>query len=57
MKIERGYQSFFIHESKFDFCTIDLTDLDYVKEEDAYQIILLRIKALAFVTKSHKTTH
>ena len=57
-KIERGYQSFFIHESKFDFCTIDLTDLDYVKEEDAYQIILLRIKAfLAFGKNPIKPHH
>ena len=57
-KIERGYQSFFIHESKFDFCTIDLTDLDYLKEEDAYQIILLRIKAfLAFGKNPIKPHH
>ena len=57
-KIERGYQSFFIHESKYDFCTVDLTDLDFVKEEAAYQIILLRIKAfLAFGKNPIKPHH
>jgi len=57
-KIERGYQSFFSHESEFDFCTIDLTDLDYVKEEAAYQIILLQIKAfLAFGKNPIKPHH
>ena len=29
-KIERGYQSFFSGESDFDFCDIDLSDLDFV---------------------------
>ena len=57
-KIERGYQSFFSHESEFDFCTVDLTDLDHVKEEAAYQIILLRIKAfLAFGKNPIKPHH
>ena len=57
-KIERGYQSFFSHESKYDFCTVDLTDLDFVKEEAAYQIILLRIKAfLAFGKNPIKPHH
>ena len=57
-KIERGYQSFFSHESKYDFCTVDLTDLDFVKEEAAYQIILLRIKAfLAFGKNPIKLHH
>ena len=57
-KIERGYQSFFSHESEFDFCTVDLTDLDFVKEEAAYQIILLRIKAfLAFGKNPIKPHH
>ena len=57
-KIERGYQSFFSYQSEFDFCTVDLTDLDYVKEEAAYQIILLRIKAfLAFGKNPTKPHH
>ena len=57
-KIERGYQSFFSHENEYDFCTVDLTDLDFVKEEAAYQIILLRIKAfLAFGKNPIKLHH
>tara|TARA_B100001057_G_scaffold457820_1_gene506439 strand:- start:272 stop:1417 length:1146 start_codon:yes stop_codon:yes gene_type:complete len=57
-KIELGYQSFFNHESEFDFCTVDLSDLDFVKLEAAYQIILLRIKAfLAFGKNPIKQRH
>jgi deoxyadenosine/deoxycytidine kinase len=51
-KIERGYQSFFNGESDFDFCDIDLSDLDFVKGEAAYQIILLRIKAFLVYGKN-----
>ena len=57
-KIERGYQLFFNHDSEFDFCTVDLSDLDFVKVETAYQVILLRIKAfLAFGKNPIKPRH
>ena len=44
-KIDLGYKLFFDLENEFSCCEIDLSDLDFVKDEAAYQIILLRIKA------------
>ena len=57
-KIELGYQLFFNNKSEFEFCTIDLSDLDFDKGEVAYQIILLRIKAfLAYGKNPIKLCH
>ena len=43
-KIEMGYQNF-QNEIVIYHHRIDLTDLDFVHDERAYQIILQRIKA------------
>ena len=44
-KIERGYQNFENEGLSFTSNSIDLTNLDFVHDERAYQIILQRIKA------------
>ena len=44
-KIERGYQNFENEGFSFTSNSIDLTNLDFVHDERAYQIILQRIKA------------
>ena len=44
-KIEVGYQNFIQLGLPFRYQKIDLTDLDFVNDERAYQIILQRIKA------------
>ena len=44
-KIEMGYQNFQNEGLSFISHRIDLTDLDFVHDERAYQIILQRIKA------------
>ena len=44
-KIEEGYQNFIQFGLPFRFQKIDLTELDFVNDERAYQIILLKIKA------------
>ena len=56
--IDLGYKLFFDLENQFPYCEIDLSDLDFVKDEAAYQIILLRIKAfLAFGKNPTKLPH
>jgi hypothetical protein len=40
-----GYENHMKAERGLSFQSIDLTDLDFVNEEMAYQIILQRIKA------------
>ena len=56
--IDLGYKLFFDLENQFPYCEIDLSDLDFVKDEAAYQIILLRIKAfLAFGKNPTKLSH
>lgn len=45
-KIEKGYQDFKNEGLSFPCHSIDLSDLDFVHDERAYQIILQRIKAL-----------
>lgn len=44
-KIERGYQNFENEGLSFTSNSIDLTNLDFLHDERAYQIILQRIKA------------
>jgi deoxyadenosine/deoxycytidine kinase len=44
-KIALGYENHMKAERGLSFHSIDLTDLDFVNEEMAYQIILQRIKA------------
>ena len=44
-KIERGYQNFQNEGLSLTSSSIDLTNLDFVHDERAYQIILQRIKA------------
>ena len=44
-KIERGYQNFENERLSFTSNSIDLTNLDFLHDERAYQIILQRIKA------------
>ena len=44
-KIEEGYQNFQNSELSFPYQKIELTNLDFVHDERAYQIILQRIKA------------
>lgn len=44
-KIDRGYQDFFKTESSFEHQKIDLSDLDFIDDQRAYQLLLQRIKA------------
>ena len=44
-KIERGYQHFFQEEEAFPLLCINLSDLDFINNPSAYQLLLLRIKA------------
>ena len=44
-KIEEGYHNFQNTELSFPYQNIDLTDIDFVNDERAYQIILQRIKS------------
>lgn len=44
-KIERGYQLFFKKETEIVHGFIDLSDLDFISDQLAYQRLLLRIKA------------
>ena len=44
-KIDDGYRDFLQNEMDVPYCRIDLTSLDFIKNEKAYQLILQRIKA------------
>ena len=44
-KIEEGYQIFLKERLSIPYHRIDLTNLDFVYDERAYQIVLQRIKA------------
>ncbi len=44
-KIDNGYRDFLENEMTVPYCSIDLTALDFIKNEKAYQLILQRIKA------------
>lgn len=44
-KIEEGYQNFLREQRSMPYHRIDLTDLDFIHDERAYQMVLQRIKA------------
>jgi deoxyadenosine/deoxycytidine kinase len=44
-KIEEGYQNYRKERWSIPYHSIDLTDLDFIHDERAYQMLLQRIKA------------